>query len=78
MLQNYLTELLQEVANATAGSALNDELVKNIENRIKKANQAVTSIDPKVGRKLQEKLALVERIASIEKQVAANLSSTQG
>ncbi len=78
LLQNYLTELLQEVANATAGSALNDELVKNIESRIKNANQVVTSIDPKVGHKLQEKLALIERVARIEKQVAANLSSTQG
>jgi conjugative transfer pilus assembly protein TraH len=75
LLQNYLNELLQEVANATAGSAMNDDLIKNIEHRIKKANQAVARIDPKVGRKLQEKLALIERIAKIEKQVAANLDS---
>jgi conjugative transfer pilus assembly protein TraH len=77
LLQNYLHELLQEVGNATAGSELNEDLVKTIEERIKRANQMISSIDPKVGRKLQEKLALIEHIARIEKQVASTLSSTQ-
>ena len=73
LLQNYLHELLQEVANATAGSELNEDLVKGIESRIKQANQKVASLDPIVGRKLQEKLTFIEHMARIEKQVSANL-----
>lgn len=73
LLQNYFSELLQEIANATAGSELNEDLVKAIENRIKKANQTIASLVPKVGRKLQEKLTLIEHVARIEKQVASNL-----
>ena len=78
LLQNYLHELLQEVANATAGSELNEDLVKAIEGRIKKANQTIAQIDPKVGRKLKEKLTLIEHVARIEKQVASTLSSVEG
>lgn len=78
LLQNYLHELLQEVANATAGSELNEDLVKAIEGRIKKANQTIARIDPKVGRKLKEKLTLIEHVARIEKQVASTLSSVEG
>ena len=78
LLQNYLSELLQEVSSATAGSELNEDLVKAIENRIKKANQTIASLDPKVGRKLQEKLTLIEHVARIEKQVASHLSGTEG
>ena len=78
LLQNYFSELLQEVANATAGSELNDDLVKTIENRIKKANQTLARLDPKVGRKLQEKLTLIEHVARIEKQVASNLVDSAG
>jgi conjugative transfer pilus assembly protein TraH len=78
LLQNYFSELLQEVANATSGSELNEDLVKAIENRIKKANQTLASLDPKVGRKLREKLTLIEHVARIEKQVASNLVDSAG
>ena len=70
LLQNYLSELLQEVSNATAGSELNEDLVKDIQTRIHEANRKLSSLDPKVGRKLQEKLALISRVSQIEKQVA--------
>ena len=76
LLQNYLHELLQEVANATAGSELNEDLVKAIESRIKQANQKIAALDPIVGHKLQEKLTLIEHMARIEKQVSANLEGT--
>jgi conjugative transfer pilus assembly protein TraH len=75
LLTNYLTELLAEVNNATAGSELNQDLVREIQKRTREATSKVASIDPKVGRKLQEKLALIERMAHIEKQVAANMNS---
>ncbi|HBD7476120.1 TPA: conjugal transfer protein TraH [Legionella pneumophila] len=76
LLTNYLTELLTEVGVATAGSELNSDLVKDIQKRIHDATTRVAAIDPKVGRKLQEKLMLIERMAQIEKQVASNMNST--
>lgn len=76
LLTNYLTELLTEVGVATAGSELNSDLVKEIQKRINEATTVVASVDPKVGRKLQEKLSLIERMARIEKQVASSMNST--
>ena len=73
LLTNYLTELLTEVSVATAGSELNADLIKEIQKRINKATTLVAAIDPKVGRKLQEKLTLIERMAHIEKQVASGM-----
>ena len=78
LLTNYLTELLTEVGVSTAGSELNSDLVKEIQKRINEATTVVASLDPKVGRKLQEKLSLIERMARIEKQVASNMNSTVG
>ncbi|QMT62112.1 conjugal transfer protein TraH [Legionella sp. PC997] len=78
LLTNYLTELLREVSVATAGSELNTDLVKEIHKRINEATTRVASIDPKIGRKLQEKLTLIERMAQIEKQVASQMNSTAG
>ncbi|WP_131784109.1 conjugal transfer protein TraH [Legionella gresilensis] len=78
LLTNYLTELLREVSTATAGSELNTDLVKEIQKRIHEATRRVAAIDPEVGRKLKEKLALIERMAQIEKQVASQMNSTAG
>ncbi|KTC78712.1 conjugal transfer protein TraH [Legionella cincinnatiensis] len=78
LLTSYLSELLKEVNVATAGSELNADLVKEIQKRINEATTRVSSIDPKVGRKLQEKLTLIERMAQIEKQVASQMTSTAG
>ncbi|MDF1931929.1 conjugal transfer protein TraH [Legionella pneumophila] len=71
LLTDYLIELLREVSVATAGSELNTDLVKEIQKRINEATTHVESLDPKVGRKLQEKLNLIERMAQIEKQVSS-------
>lgn len=76
LLTNYLTELLTEVGNATAGSELNQDLVKDIQKRINEARTKIASLDPQVGRKLKEKLSLIEHIARIEKQVAQTMGST--
>ena len=46
---------------------------QEIQKRINEATTRVSSIDPKVGRKLQEKLTLIERMAQIEKQVASGM-----
>ena len=75
LLTHYLTELLTEIDNATAGSELNEDLIKQIQKRVRDANIKVASIEPQIGRKLQEKLALIERIARVEKQVASNMNS---
>lgn len=76
LLTNYLTELLAEVSNATAGSELNQDLVKDIQKRINEATTKVAALDPKVGHKLKEKLSLIEHMARIEKQVAQTMGST--
>ncbi|MCX7116329.1 MAG: conjugal transfer protein TraH [Legionellales bacterium] len=76
LLQHYLSGLLQDVANATAGSELNEDLVKDIQTRIREANREVASIDPKIARKLQEKIALISRMSEIEKQLASGLGNT--
>lgn len=78
LMTNYLSGLLTEVGNATAGSELNEDLVKDIQKRIHLASTKVAALDPKVGRKLQEKLALIEHMARIEKQVAGTLSNVRG
>lgn len=76
LLTNYLMELLQEVKNATAGSELNQDLVKDIQKRIQDASSQIAALDPKVGRKLKEKLTLIEHVARIEKQVAEAMGNT--
>ena len=76
LLQHYLSGLLQDVANATAGSELNEDLIKDIQTRIREANREVASIDPKIARKLQEKIALISRMSEIEKQLASGLGNT--
>ncbi|STX81705.1 TraH pilus assembly protein [Legionella busanensis] len=78
LLTNYLTELLALVSQATAGSELNSDLVKDIQKRIHEASTNVAALDPKVGHKLKEKLLLIERMARIEKQVASQMNSTAG
>lgn len=76
LLQHYLTGLLQDVATSTAGSDLNEDLVKNIQTRIRDARHEVASVDPKIARKLQEKIALISRMGEIEKQLASGLGNT--
>jgi conjugative transfer pilus assembly protein TraH len=76
LLQHYLSGLLQDVANATAGSELNEDLVRNIQKRIREANREIASIDPKIARKLQEKSILITRMSEIEKQLAGSLGNT--
>ena len=73
LLQRYLAELLQEVANASQMAEFQDDWAKNIEERIDKARNQVATLDPKVGNKLKEKLLLINNIARVEKQVAAIL-----
>lgn len=76
LLEHYLSGLLQEVANATAGSELNEDLIRDIKTRIRDARHEIASADPKIARKLQEKIALITRMSEIEKQLAAGLGNT--
>ena len=76
LLSNYLQELLTEINNATAGSEIPEDLIKDIRNRIHTASSKIAELDPKVGRKLKEKLALVQYMEKIEKQVASQLGSS--
>ncbi len=76
LLQHYLSGLLQDVANATAGSEINEDLIKDIQTRIREARHEIASVDPKIARKLQEKITLISRMNDIEKQLASGLGNT--
>lgn len=76
LLQHYLSGLLQDVSNATAGSTINEDLIKDIQTRIRQAGHEIASVDPKIARKLQEKIALISRMSEIEKQLASGLGNT--
>ena len=76
LLQHYLSGLLQDVANATAGSELNEDLVRDIQKRIREANREIAAADPKIARKLQEKITLITRMSEIEKQLAGGFGNT--
>lgn len=76
LLSHYLSGLLQDVANAAAGSELNEDIVRDIQTRIREANREIASIDPKISRKLTEKLALINRITDIERQLASGFGNT--
>lgn len=73
MMQQYLSELFEEVSNATQGSALNEDLLKDVRKRIDSAGAKIAAIDPQVSRKLTEKLALINNMVRVEKQLAASL-----
>ena len=75
MMQQYLGELFEAVTNATHGSALNEDLLKDIRKRIDSANAKIAALDPQVSRKLTEKLALINNMVRVEKQLAASLNS---
>ncbi|QDP73729.1 conjugal transfer protein TraH (plasmid) [Legionella israelensis] len=78
LLTQYLSELLGEVKNVTAGSMLTEAMVETLEKRINHAEQAVAQMVPEVGHRLDEKLRLVERVRSIEKQIAVNAHELMG
>jgi len=75
LMAHYLSELLQQVTHATYGSEINDGLLQDIRKRIDTASAKIAAIDPKVSRKLIEKLTLINNVARIEKQVAASLGN---
>lgn len=74
LMQHYLSELLQEVSNATFGSEIPEDLLREIRERIEKANEKIAAIEPQVGRKLIEKLSLINNVARVEKQTASSLN----
>lgn len=75
LMAHYMSGLLQEITNATFGSEINDDLLKEIRARIDEASRKIAAIDPRVSRKLIEKLALINNVARVEKQVAASMGS---
>lgn len=75
LLANYMTELLQEVSNATFGMEYNEDLIRDIQRRVDRAKQSIAKLNPHVSNRLKEKLALAEYIARVEKQVAASQTS---
>ena len=75
LLQQYLSHLIQAVSMAAMGSTLPDDLLRDLRHRIEKANTQVAAIEPQVGRKLTEKLALIQNVARVEKQLAASLNT---
>lgn len=75
LLTNYLGSLMNEVATAASGSQIQEDLLKSIQQRVTSARREIAKHNPQVGRKLKEKLALIENIARIEKQLAGTLSA---
>lgn len=73
MMQQYLNELLLAVNNATQGSSLNEALLEDVRKRIESANTRLAALDPHVSRKLTEKLALINNVVRIEKQLSVSL-----
>jgi conjugative transfer pilus assembly protein TraH len=73
MMQQYLSELLLAVSNATQGSVLNESLLADVRQRIESANTRIAAIDPQVSRKLTQKLELINNVVRIEKQLSSSL-----
>lgn len=78
LLQQYLGELLQEVSNVTAGSALNEDLIKDISKRVRLARTEVAHLDPEISNKLQQKFTLINNVQHIEQQVSARVAQELG
>lgn len=76
LMQQYLNELLNGVSQSTQGSVLTSELLKDIEKRISTAEKKIAAIEPMVGRKLAEKLNLINNIVRVEKQLATNMGGS--
>lgn len=76
LMQQYLNELLNGVLQATNGSTLTEDLLKDIEHRIHGAEKKIAAIEPMVGRKLTEKLNLINNIVRVEKQLATNMGGS--
>lgn len=75
LFQQYLSELLSGVKASLAGSQIQEDLLKDIENRVHQAQVDISKIDPKVSRKIQEKLAFIQKIQVMERQVASELAN---
>lgn len=74
LMQRYLNELLEGVSQATLGSSLNQDLLKDIQKRVDTASKKIAAINPRISGKLEQKLELIQNVARIEKQLAAGLS----
>lgn len=70
LLSQYLNELLEEAHGVTVNSELTEAMIETLEKRVKSAKLSIAKITPEVGHKLDEKLKLIQRIATIEKQIA--------
>jgi len=75
IFQQYLSELLSGVKASIANSQIQEDLLKDIEKRVHDAQVTISKIDPKVSRKIQEKLAFIQKIQVAERQVAAELAN---
>ena len=75
LFQQYLGELLSSVKASIANSQIQEDLLKNIEKKVHDAQVTIASLDPKVSRKIQEKLAFVQKMQVLEKQVAADIAN---
>lgn len=76
MMQHYLSELFSELSNATQGSSIPADLLKNIEKRIDSAAIKIAALDPLVSQKLMQKFALINNMVRVEKQLASSFQSS--
>lgn len=75
IFQQYLSELLSGVKASIANSQIQEDLLKDIERRVHQAQVTISKIDPKVSRKIQEKLAFIQKIQAMERQVASEMAN---
>ena len=75
LLQQYLSELLQEVSNVTISSEFDESLINDIKERIKAAREALSTVNRGLNNKLEQKMMLVNSVRMIEREVATQMSN---
>ncbi|NDH09497.1 MAG: conjugal transfer protein TraH [Gammaproteobacteria bacterium] len=73
LLQKYLSDVLQLVQQYSFNSQIPEHLLKDLRERMEKAQKSIAELDPHINQKLNEKLKLIEQVSKIEKQLSANM-----
>jgi conjugative transfer pilus assembly protein TraH len=75
IFQQYLGELLSGVKASITNAQIQEDLLKDIERRVHQAQVTISKLDPKISRKIQEKLAFIQKIQLMERQVASEMAN---
>ena len=75
LFQQYIGELLTAVKHSVAHSQIQEDLLKDMQDKVHQAQVTIAKLDPKVSRKIREKLALIGRMREFEKEVAVEFAN---